>query len=196
MSDSLVKKLTLYCLECVQASGKSSKFNNIKSDKENKIIITNDTSFKNNNREIIELQTLAKLNKNTMSLIYGYKYFIEGKQGKNTIYTPLLYTDNVELTRECDNIVLNADLDTLQANINVISSLLDNDSELIENIINEIMQIDDLQQVDFKAVIEGLLGDNLQGLRITSGQNALILAKIPDNSAGVINELKKISELY
>ena len=52
-----IKKLVLYSLDCVRACGRSSGFNNLKSGKENKIIITDLKEFESDNKEIIEMMT-------------------------------------------------------------------------------------------------------------------------------------------
>ena len=121
MCNSNVKKLTLYCLDCVKATGKASGFNNLKSNKENKIIITNDIDFEADNKEIIEVMTLQTLNKSTMSIIKG-GLFLEGQKGKDKFYSPLLYCE-AELKRTGDKIELLAD-DEMSINVGLISSLL------------------------------------------------------------------------
>ena len=190
MSENNVKKLSLYCLDCVKATGRASGFNNLKSNKENKIIITDSTEFEADNKEIIEIMTLQALNKSTMSIIKG-GLFLEGSRGKDKFYSPLLYSE-AELIREGDKIKLLTD-DEMSVNVGLISSLLENDSEKVENIISQLLEIESPEKIDFKKVLSGLI--NLEGLTITNN-NAVILAKMPDNICGLVNELKQIAELY
>jgi len=191
MSENNVKKLTLYCLDCVKASGRVSGFNNLKSNKENKIIITDATEFEADNKEIIEIMTLQALNKSTMSIIKG-GLFLEGQRGKDKFYSPLLYSE-AELIREGDKIRLVSDEEGMSVNVGLISSLLENDSEKVENIISQLLEIENPEKIDFKKILSGLI--NLDGFEIKE-QNAVILAKMPENIAGLINELKTIAELY
>ena len=191
MCNSNIKRLVLYCLDCVKATGRANNsFNNLKSNKENKIIITDSTEFEADNKEIIEIMTLQKLNKTTMSIIKG-GLFLEGQRGKDKFYSPLLYSE-AELIREDDKIKLITD-DGMSVNVGLISSLLENDSEKIENIISQLLEIDNPEKIDFKKVLSGLI--NLEGLAIKE-QNAVILANIPNNTAGLIQELKQIADLY
>ena len=185
-----IKKLTLYCLDCVKATGRASGFNNLKSNKENKIIVTDATEFEADNKDITEIMTLQALNKSTMSIIKG-GLFLEGQKGKDKFYSPLLYSE-AELVREGDKIKLVCD-DEVSVNIGLISSLLENDSEKVENIISQLLEIENPEKIDFKKVLSGLI--NIDGFEIKE-QNAVILAKMPENIAGLINELKQISELY
>ena len=185
-----IKKLTLYSLDCIKATGRASGFNNLKSNKENKIIITDSTEFEADNKEIIEIMTLQALNKSTMSIIKG-GLFLEGVRGKDKFYSPLLYCE-AELKRNGDKIELLTD-DEMSANVGLISSLLENDSEKVENIISQLLEIEQPEKIDFKKVLSGLI--NLDGLEIKE-ENAVILAKTPESVAGLINELKLISELY
>lgn len=191
MCNSNVKKLTLYALDCVKATGRTNNsFNNLKSNKENKIIITDLTEFEADNKEIIEIMTLQALNKSIMSIIKG-GLFLEGQKGKDKFYSPLLYSE-AELIREGDKIKLVSD-EEMSVNVGLISSLLENDSEKVENIISQLLEIESPEKIDFKKVLSGLI--NLDGLTITN-DNAVILAKMPENVAGLINELKTIAELY
>jgi hypothetical protein len=185
-----IKKLVLYSLDCAKATGRTSGFNNLKSNKENKIIITNDIEFEADNKEITEIMTLQALNKSTMSIIKG-GLFLEGQKGKDKFYSPLLYSE-AELIREGDKIKLVCD-DEMSVNVGLISSLLENDSEKVENIISQLLEIEQPEKIDFKKVLSGLI--NLDGFEIKE-QNAVILARIPENLAGLISELKTIAELY
>lgn len=190
MCNSNVKKLVLYCMDCVKATGRASGFNNLKSNKENKIIITNANEFESDDKEIIEMMTLQALNKSTMSIING-GLFLEGSRGRDKFYSPLLYSE-AELVREGDKIKLVAD-DDMSINVGLISSLLENDSDIVENTITQLLEIEQPEKIDFKKVLSGLI--NLEGLTITNN-NAVILAKMPENIAGMISELKQIAELY
>lgn len=185
-----IKKLLLYSLDCVKATGRASGFNNLKSKKENKIIITDANEFESDNKEIIEMMTLQALNKSTMSIIKG-GLFLEGQRGKDKFYSPLLYSE-AELKRNGDKIELLTD-DEMSVNVGLISSLLENDSEKVENIISQLLEIENPEKIDFKKVLSGLI--NLDGFEIKE-ENAVILAKMPENIAGLINELKTIAELY
>ena len=184
-----VKKLCLYCADCVKSSNRA--FNNLKSNKDNKIIYTNDNEFAADDKKIIDMMTIAALNKSTMG-IYRGSLFLEGEKGRNNYYSPLLYTP-VELIREGEKIILQYDNDNICINIGLISSLLENDSDIVENVINQLMEIDEPASVDFESILRGLI--NLDGFEIKK-ENALFLAKTPENVAGLINELKKINEYY
>ena len=63
----------------------------------------------------------------------------------------------------------------------------------MENVINQLMEIEEPASVDFESILRGLI--NLDGFEIKK-ENAIFLAKTPENVAGLINELKKISEYY
>lgn len=191
MCNSNIKKLVLYCLDCVKATGRANNsFNNLKSNKENKIIITDLTEFEADNKAIIEIMTLQALNKSTMSIIKG-GLFLEGVKGKDKFYSPLLYSE-AELKRTGDKIELLTD-DEMSVNVGLISSLLENDADIVENTISQLLEIENPEKIDFKKVLSGLI--NLEGFEIKE-QNAVILAKMPENIAGLINELKTIAELY
>ena len=185
-----IKKLALYCLDCVKATGRASGFNNLKSNKENKIIISDSKVFESDNKEIIEIMTLQALNKSTMSIIKG-GLFLEGQKNKDKFYSPLLYCE-AELIRNGDKIELLTD-DEMSVNVGLISSLLENDSEKVENIISQLLEIENPEKIDFKKVLSGLI--NLDSFEIKE-ENAVILARIPENLAGLISELKTIAELY
>lgn len=196
-SNNNVKKLALYCLDCVQATGRSSAFNNLRSSKENKIIFTNDTEFNADNKEIVEIMTLQALNNSTMSIILG-SLFLEGSRGREKFFSPLLYTE-AELIREGDKIKLVYDEGSgMIVNYGLISSLLDNnDMDIIENTINQLMDIENPEKIDFITVLKGLI--NLDNMDITikeDKQHAIILAKTPESVAGLVNELRQIAENY
>lgn len=184
-----VKKLCLYCANCVKSSNRA--FNNLKSNKDNKIIYTDSSEFKADDKAIIDMMTLAALNKSTMGIYKGF-LFLEGEKGRNKFYSPLLYAP-VELIREGEKIILQYDNDNICINISLISSLLENDSDIVENVINQLMEIEEPSSVDFESILRGLI--NLDGFEIKK-ENAIFLSKTAENVAGLINELKKISEIY
>ena len=189
MSD--IKKLCLYCLDCIKSSGKNTAFNNLKGNKDNKITITDAEQFKADNKEIIDIMTLQALNKSTMQIFKGY-LIAEGTIKNQKYCTPLLYMP-AELERNGDKINLICD-DDFEINYSFISSLLDNDVEKVEIIVNQLQQIEEPEKIDFTAVLKGLIPD-INKLSIKNKQ-AVILAKNPENIAGLINELKMISEEY
>lgn len=189
---SNIKKLTLYCIDCIKACGRSSAFNNLRSNKDNKILITSETSWASDCKEVIEIMTLAALNKSTMSIIKG-ALMAEGVIKKEKFYSPLLYCE-AELKRDGYKIRLEYDNDNIEINYSLLSSLLDNDSEIVENVVNQLMEIENPEQIDFISVLKGLM-PNINGLTIKK-ENAVILAKSPESVAGLINELKQISEIY
>lgn len=192
MYSNNVKKLVNYMSECVKYQGRTNNaFNNLKSNKDNKIIMTDATEFEADNKEIIEMMTLQALNKNTMSIIKG-GLFLEGERGRDKFFSPLLYSE-AELIREGDKIRLICDDDGMSVNVGLISSLLENDSEKVENIISQLLEIEQPEKIDFKKVLSGLI--NLDGFEIKE-ENAIILAKTPDNIQGLLSELKQIDELY
>lgn len=187
-----VKKLCGYCLDVVKSLGRSSAFNNLKGNKDNKIIITNSFEWDADNKDIVELMTKHVLNKSTMSIIKG-ALMAEGVIKKDKFYSPLLYCE-AELKRDGDKIRLEYDNDNIEINYGLLSSLLDNDSEIIENVVNQLMEIENPEQIDFISVLKGLI-PNVNELTIKK-ENAVILAKSPESVAGLINELKQISEIY
>ena len=191
MNNNNIKKLTLYCLDCVKSTGKNAAFNNLRGNKENKVIITSDIEFESDNKDVIEIMTKYALNKTTMG-IYRGGLILEGTKGKNKYYSPLLFTE-CELIREGDKIMLNYDDDNITVNVGLIASLLDNDTEIVENVINQLLSIENPQNIDFKKVLSGLI--NLDGLSIKD-EHAVILARTPESIAGLVNELKTIAELY
>ena len=187
-----IKKLCLYSLDCIKSTSKNSDFTDLKRSKENKVIITDLTEFEADNKDIIDIMTKYALNRSIMG-IYAGKLMLIGERGKNRFYSPLLYTE-AELVRNGDKVELNHDNDYC-INVSLISSLLtDNDSEIVENTIDQLLSIDgDLTKIDFKKVLSGLI--NLDGM-IIKDENALILAKTPESVAGVINELRQIADIY
>ena len=185
------KKLLLYSLDCIKATSKNTAFCNLKGNKENKFYYTNETVFDSDNKDIIEIMTKYALNKSTMGLYYG-SLFLDGSKGKNKYYSPLLYYD-AELIRENDKIRLVYDENNININISVISSLLENDEEIIEEIIRQLLEINEPQKIDFIKVLSGLI--DLNGFNIIDC-NSIILTKTPESVAGLIDELKQLIELY
>ena len=181
-----IQKLCSYCLDCVKAT-RSTAFNNLKSSKDNKIIITSANEFAADNKDIIDIMTKQALNKSTMGIFKGM-YIIEGIKNKNKYYAPLLYAD-AELIRNGDKITLDYDMDGFMLNVGLIASLLDNNEEKIENIISQLLEIENPEKIDFEKVLNGLI--NLDGMTIKKDE-AIILSKTPESVAGLINELKLI----
>ena len=155
------------------------------------MILSDDLIFKSDDKAINELLIKSKLNQSTMQLIYGFKYFIK------ELNTPLLYYTDVEIIRDGDNIRALINDDNLQINFNFLANLFENDIEIIEIITSQLINLsdDDLKNIDFKAVLMGLIGDKLKEYTIIN-QNALMLVKMPENTAGLINELKQIEKEY
>ena len=186
MNNNIVK-LCNYMHDCVRESLKSSSFRNLKSCKDNKIIITDLDIFESDNKEIIDLMTLSKLNQSTMDLLQG-QYILSGKRGKDVYFTPLLYC-NAEFKRIGDKIKLETE-EEKTLNIGAISSLLSNNEEEIELIISQLLEV---ETADFITVLKGLI--DLDGFEILD-KKAVILAKLPEATAGVLRELQTISEYY
>lgn len=192
MSENNVKKLCGYMAECVKFQGKTNNaFNNLKSNKDNKIIITDKTTWASDDREITELMTLAQLNKNTMSLTYCDMFLI-GNKSRQDYYAPILYTD-AELKRDGDIIRLDYDETCMSVNIGMLSSLLCNELLEVENIINQILEINEPQKIDFISVLRGLIPE-IDNMEIKK-QKAIVLAKTPDNIQGLLSELKQIEQM-
>lgn len=185
----MIKKLIPYCADCIRAGGRSSAFNNLKLGKENKIIITDSTIFEADNKEINEIMKKYALNKSTMAI---YKGALILEDEKNRFYSPLLYTE-AKFERETGKIKLIAENENMIINIGLISSLIENDVDIIENTINELTEIEQPEKIDFKKVLSGLI--NLDGFEIKE-ENIIFLAKMPENIAGLLNELKLINKYY
>lgn len=180
----LIKTLSNYMYDCIKEEFKSSTFRNLNSNKENRVIEADELIFAGDDADIIEIMTKAELNKTLLNLVYG-ELFLIGDKGKNVYYTPLIYSDCV-LRREGAQIVADVS-DDKTVNVGAISSLiLGDDSEQVENIINQLL---DVNVNDFETVLRGLV--DLSGLEIVD-KRAVILAKIPEASAGLLSELKKI----
>lgn len=182
-----IKKLCLYCLDCIKSTSKNSDFVNLKKNKDNKIIITDKEEFDANNKEIVKIITKQALNKSTMGIYTGF-LMLENKK----YYSPLLYCE-AELIRENDKIKLIYDTDAITINVSLIAALLDNDSDIIENAINQLLEIENPEQIDFKKILSGLI--NIDDIEIKE-EKSIILAKMPESIAGLVNELKQIAELY
>ena len=131
-----IKKLCLYCLDCIKSTAKGNM-------KAEKTIITIDGVFNADNKEINDLLIKSKLNQSTMSLIYGFKWFIKENN------TPLLYYSDIEIIRESDKIKILFDDDNLTINFNFLASLFDNDIEIVENITE---QLTDFTTIDLKNI--------------------------------------------
>ena len=179
-----IKKLCLYCLDWIKSTAKGNM-------KAEKTIITIDGVFNADNKEINDLLIKSKLNQSTMQLIYGFKWFIKENN------TPLLYYSDIEIIRESDKIKILFDDDNLTINFNFLASLFDNDIEIVENITEQLTDFTtiDLKNIDFKAVLTGLIGEKLKDYTIIN-QNAVMLVKMPENTAGLINELNQIIKEY
>lgn len=177
-----IKKLCSYCLDCVKSTAKGNM-------KAEKTITTIDGVFNADNKDINDLLIKSKLNQSTMQLIYGYKWFIKENN------TPLMYYTDVEIIRESDKIKILLNDDNLTINFNFLASLFDNDIEIVENITEQLTDLTDLKNINFKAVLMGLIGEKLKDYTIIN-QNALMLVKMSENVAGLINELKQIEAEY
>ena len=195
------KKLISYCLDCIKHTGRASGFNNLLSNKENKIVILNDNGTDNggcayqfpaDNKEIVQIMTKYALNQSTISLLCGRLFLCGQISANQKYYSPLLYAD-AELIRQGDNIILDCNEDEFNINAGLISSLLDNDEDVIENVINQLIEIENPAHIDFEKVLCGLIDFQRYGLEIKR-QSALILAKTPESIAGLVNELKQIIE--
>lgn len=182
-----IKKLCSYMYDCVRQSIKSAAFNNLNSNKDNRVLIIKDDTFRGDDKDIIDIMTKAALNKSTMDLLYS-DLFIKGARGKNKFYTPLLYSP-AELSRVGNKIKLYTDGEAT-LNIGIIANLTDGEEEKIENVIRQLM---DVSACDLPTVMRGLL--NLDGVQIIK-QKTIILARLPDSTAGLLNELKIISNEY
>jgi len=179
----MIKKLLNYQYDCVRQAIKSASFNNLDSNKENKILLVDTDIFNGDNKEIIEIMTKQALNKSTINLLYS-ELFIKG----NNLYTPLLYSE-AQFLREGDKIRLETE-EEKTLNIGAVANLMNGEEEKIEAIIEQLL---DVEACDLPMVMRGLL--NMGGVEIIQ-QRAVILAKLPDSTAGLLNELKVISNEY
>lgn len=187
-----VKKLILYSMDCLRAMGRNSAFNNLKGNKDNKIIVADVEEWQADCKEIVEIMTTQALNKTTMS-IYKGMLIAQGEIKKEKFYSPLLYCE-AQLIREGDKIKLEYDKDDIEINYGLLSSLLDNDNEIVETVVNQLMNISNPEEVDFLSVLSGLI-PSINQLTVKD-ENVVILAKNAEHIAGMLNELKQISEMY
>jgi len=181
--NKMIKKLALYCYDCIREEFKSSSFRNLESDKKNIIYETLETTFKGDNENILEIMTKYQLNKSDRALIYGEMFLI----GKNKYFTPLIYR-NIDIIRENGALKIVFQDDEPILNVGAISSLLKCDDDNISIIIEQLMET--INESDFKGVLRGLV--NLDGLNILEDKKAVILAKLPEATAGLLNELQEI----
>lgn len=192
MCNSNVKKLVGYSMDVLKTLGRKSAFNNLKGNKENKIIITNAEEWQADYKEIVEMMTTQVLNKTTMTIYKGF-YNVEGEIKKEKFYSPLLYCE-AQIIREGDKLKLDYDKDDIEINYSLVSSLLDNDDEKIEVIVNQLMDISNPEEIDILSVLSGLI-PSINQLNIKK-ENLVILAKNSEHIAGMLNELKQIYEMY
>ena len=180
---TLINKICLYSYDIIREEFKSNSFKNLKSNKDNKIIFVDGEKMPIN-KEIIDIMQSYELNKGGLNLLYG-SYFLEGEK----IFTPLIYQD-LKLNVDGDAINFNIS-DEKNLNVGAISSLLENDEEKIEIIIQQL--IDNLENPNIDKLLASLV--NMQDVEIQR-KNAIILAKLPNATAGLLEELKEISKKY
>lgn len=185
-----IKKLCGYMADSIRECLKSSSFRNLNSCKDNRVIITNETEFLSDNKDVIEVQTLYKLNSATLDLLYAEK-FLTGKFKNDVYYTPLIYC-NCQIIREDDKLKLEIDNENKSINISALTNLISGNEEQIESVVEDIMSIDNIE-LNIEKVLEGLI--NLDGLKIED-KKGIVLARIPDASASMIKELRQIAEMY
>ena len=180
---SIINKICLYSYDIIREEFKSNSFKNLKSNKDNKIIFV-DGERMPIDKEIMDIMQSYELNKGGLNLLYG-SYFLEGEK----IFTPLIYQDLI-LKIEDDFIKLSRS-DEKNLNVGAISSLLENDEEKIELIIKQL--IDNIDNPNIDKLLASLV--NMQGVDVQR-KNAIILAKLPNATAGLLDELKEISKIY
>ena len=180
---SIINKICLYSYDIIREEFKSNSFKNLKSNKDNKIIFVDGEKMPND-KEIIDVMQSYELNRGGLNLLYG-SYFLEGEK----IFTPLIYQD-LKLNVDGDAINLNIS-DEKNLNVGAISSLLESDEEKIELIIQQL--IDNLDNPNIDKLVSSLV--NMQDVEIQR-KNAIILAKLPNATAGLLEELKEISKKY
>lgn len=173
-----LKKLINYNYDCVREILKSSSFLKLKPEQiyklsENDYISVNDKNFN-------KILTEYKKNKSVYNLLIG-KDFIKTESG---IYTPLIYAD-IEFIQNDDKYIINV-LNDYELNINLLVNILD-DSES-GFIIETLLKVNENEK---KADVLKSFID----VEILS-ESAVILAKLPEATAGILNELKKISVKY
>ena len=180
---ALINKICLYSYDIIREEFKSNSFKNLKSNKDNKVIFVDGEKMPID-KEIIDVMQSYELNKGGLNLLYG-SYFLEGEK----IFTPLIYQD-LKLNVDSDAINLNIS-DERNLNVGAISSLLESDEEKIELIIQQL--IDNIENPNIDKLLASLV--NMQDVGIKR-KNAIILAKLPNATAGLLEELKEISKKY
>ena len=174
MTDNNVKKLCAYCIDCVKCSGRNDNFLNIL--KNDNLKIENDF-FESDDKNVIKFL----LNKNELNLYYACDFIAN---------MPLLYCE-AELKR-IDNKIVIEKKEELNINISLISSLLDNEEEEIEKIINDLLEIEEPSKIDFEKFLNGLLKKNIE----VKKEEFLILSKTPENIIGLLSELNQVKKYY
>ena len=180
---SIINKICLYSYDIIREEFKSNSFKDLKSNKNNKIIFIDGEKMPIG-KEIIDVMQSYELNKGGLNLLYG-SYFLDGEK----IFTPLIYQD-LKLNVDGDAINFNIS-DEKNLNVGAISSLLENDEEKIELIVQQL--IDNIENPNIDKLLASLV--NMQGVEIQR-KNAIILAKLPNATAGLLEELKEISKIY
>ena len=180
---TLINKICLYSYDIIREEFKSNSFKNLKSNKDNKIIFVDGEKMLIN-KEIMDVMQSYELNKGGLNLLYG-SYFLDGEK----IFTPLIYQD-LKLNVDGDAVNLNIS-DEKNLNVGAISSLLESDEEKIELIIQQL--IDNIENPNIDKLLASLV--NMQDVEIQR-KNAVILAKLPNATAGLLDELKEISKKY
>ena len=178
---SIINKICLYSYDIIREEFKSNSFKNLKSNKDNKIIFVDGEKMPID-KEIIDIMQSYELNKGGLNLLYG-SYFLEGEK----IFTPLIYQD-LKLNVDGDAINLNIS-DEKNLNVGAISSLLENDEEKIELIIQQL--IDNIDNPNIDKLLASLV--NMQDVEIqivdkdTAGIGE-ITAKGPNVMLGYYND--------
>ena len=180
---SIINKICLYSYDIIREEFKSNSFKDLKSNKNNKIIFIDGEKMPIG-KEIIDVMQSYELNKGGLNLLYG-SYFLDGEK----IFTPLIYQD-LKLNVDGDAINFNIS-DEKNLNVGAISSLLENDEEKIELIVQQL--IDNIENPNIDKLLASLV--NMQNVEIQR-KNAIILAKLPNATAGLLEELKEISKIY
>ena len=181
-----ITQLAKYCYDCIREEFKSSSFRNLDSDKNNLLYLTNKLTWQADNQQVLDIAMKYELNKTDRALIYGSK-FLTGTKGKNKYFTPLVYQN---LTIENQGAKLVGSLDNEKIlNVGAISSLLSEDEEQASMIISQLMEV--INKDIFDKVLTNLV--NLENFSIDNKNSAIILTKLPDASAGLLNELEQIA---
>lgn len=170
-----LKKLISYNYDCIREILKSSSFLKLKP--ENVYKLTESMHVPVNNREFNKILNEYKKNKSIYNLLMG-KYFIKTE---NNIYTPLIYAD-IDILQSNDNYNINI-IHDYELNINLLVNIID-DNEA-DYIINILLNVDNEKKPD---ILKSFIGDNIEILP----ESAVILAKLPESTAGILNELKTI----